>query len=505
MAAIAPDLEGNLAFARSLLDYDPTAPSARFFATATEMAAAVAAGGAVPVPWPAGLAPIPAPPAAPPDPSSPLPKADVVVVTWTSAEAATLAALMTPGAPVSAWFEYKSNVAAFIPKVTGGTAPFNDKGQPRYYQSLGLYYPITLVGKRVLCFKSGLHLDYDGPRLPIVDLWRQIIAESGAELIITTGTGGGIGANVLLGDVIVAAQTVFDCAKQFENEPFAKASYDTSPPPADLTGLLTPSLLAPNASRVARSKLPGHPDGLPAFLYPGSTAVADPKIVTTDFFAFDNTTDTDHLQALGNVCDMGDATLGLAISQLPDPPRWAAIRNASDPQIDGSLSPQQQQTTAGNIYKHFGPFTTAASVLAAWSMICRTYPPAPSAGVGAMAHVAKPPVSLSLASLRRLETQIDPSHLILQIAASTELEVADVTAASVPVVTLRALTAHLQAIDVDPLDGAVTYRKLGYQDEAGSVQELFLAHVSSDSPEAFRGTYLYAGEDLIAKVEFASS
>ena len=232
----------------------------------------------------------------------------------------------------------------------------------------------------MLCFKSGLHMDYDGPALPVVDLWKQIIAETGCELIITTGTGGGVGANVLLGDVIVAADTVFDCKKQFAAEPFHDASYQTSPLPG---GWAPPAgaLLKPNADRVLKSQLPSHPDGLPAFLYPGS-AVAAPKIVTTDFFAFDNTTNTNGLQALGNVCDMGDATLGLALSQIAKPPRWAAIRNASDPQIDGSLPPAQQSQTAGSIYQHFGAFTTAASVLGAWSVVCHAYPPPARGGAG---------------------------------------------------------------------------------------------------------------------------
>ena len=130
MAVDADDL------GRQLIDFDPAAPQARFFATATEMAAALAEGGvADPVPWPPGSAPVLATPAVPPDPSQPLPAADVVIVTWTSAEARTLSTLLTPGAPLEQWFEYRSNLANFIPKVTGPRAPFNGANQPRYYHS----------------------------------------------------------------------------------------------------------------------------------------------------------------------------------------------------------------------------------------------------------------------------------------------------------------------------------------------------------------------------------
>jgi hypothetical protein len=34
-------------------------------------------------------------------------------------------------------------------------------------------------------------------------------------------------------------------------------------------------------------------------------------------------------------------------------PLWAAIRNASDPQIDGTLSKEAQDSTANNIYLTF--------------------------------------------------------------------------------------------------------------------------------------------------------
>jgi nucleoside phosphorylase len=55
-----------------------------------------------------------------------------------------------------------------------------------------------------MCFKSELHLSQDGPKMPIAALWRQLIAEVKPKLVITTGTAGGIGAGVELGDVVVA-------------------------------------------------------------------------------------------------------------------------------------------------------------------------------------------------------------------------------------------------------------------------------------------------------------
>ena len=48
-------------------------------------------------------------------------------------------------------------------------------------------------------------------------------------IFITTGTGGGIGSDVKLGDVVVAGTVKFDCQHRFKNEPWAKASYRASP------------------------------------------------------------------------------------------------------------------------------------------------------------------------------------------------------------------------------------------------------------------------------------
>lgn len=490
---------------RELIDYDPGAPDPHFFGTASEMAAALAQGLTVdPVPWPSGLAPVLATPTVAPDSSDPLPKADVVIVTWTAAEARTLSVLMTPGAPLEQWFEYKSNVASFIPKVTGVKAPFNAQNQPRYYHSLGLYYPITLAGKKVICFKSGLHMDYDGPALPLVDLWKQIIAESGAELIITTGTGGAIGADVLLGDVIIAGHAVFDCTTQFkatqvDGKAMNGQAFPTSPLPA---GWATPdaALLKPNADQVLKSGLPSHANGLPVFLYPGS-GTADPRIVTTDFFAFDTTTNTYKLQGLGNVCEMGDASLGLALTQIQNPPKWAAIRNASDPQID-----VQKGENAGGIYMHFGAFTTAASVVAAWSLVCKTYAPAVAFTPAVVTKATFPPLaSVSLVRKQQRQAQTDPSHILLQIAASQDFKSQPVAAAAVPAATVSALRGELASVNVDVATSSIDYRRVSYLDETHRLQELYLAQVSNDDAEAFRGTYLYSLGDLVAKAEFVSS
>jgi len=347
-----------------VLNFDPAAPQQRFRNAGLE-AALAPAGSALPhaIPWPAGAAPTPAPLAKAPAASDDLSRFhgyDAVVVTWTSAEASALAALFTPGYPISSWYEYRHDVAAYIPLVTGGMAPFNSRqaDMARYYHSLGLYFPCTIGAARVLLIKSGLHLDYDGPAIPVRRLIGEIAAAVAPKLFITTGTGGGIGTDVKLGDVVIAGTVRFDCKTQFSKEPWASTSYRASPLPKGALAAITPALTGINAARI-----PG------ARKAPKIFSAATDAMVTTDFFAFDDSTDHYGLQALGRACDMGDAMVANALQGVPGL-SWYSIRNASDPQIpnpDGNM--QQANQDAATIYSKYGGLTTAASVIATWAVI----------------------------------------------------------------------------------------------------------------------------------------
>jgi hypothetical protein len=155
-----------------ILNYDPEFPAERFRQSGLPAAMKSSTGRlSGPVPWPQGHAPIAAPLPRPPAESDNFDGFrgyDAVVVTWTAAEAAALAALFTPEYLPSRWYEYRHNVADYVPLVTGGRAPFNDRAadMARYYHTLGLYFPCTVGSAHVLLFKSGLHLAYDGPATP---------------------------------------------------------------------------------------------------------------------------------------------------------------------------------------------------------------------------------------------------------------------------------------------------------------------------------------------------
>jgi hypothetical protein len=108
----------------------------------------------------------------------------------------------------------------------------------------------------------------------------------------------------------------------------------------------------------------------PQIFVRASKTVKPMDVVTTDFFAFDDSTDNYKLQGLGSAVEMGDAVLGLAIEEIGNgAPRWTAVRNASDPQIDGSMSLADQKKTAAQIYEKYGYWTTVCSAIATWAVI----------------------------------------------------------------------------------------------------------------------------------------
>ena len=354
-----------------ILNFEPGGAQERFRAAGLE-AAFLTAEAALPasLPWPANAAPTPTSLTPPPRESDDLQRFhgyDAVVVTWTAAEAAALATLFTPGHPLATWYEYRHGVDAYIPLVTGSRAPFNDTRteMARYYHSLGLYFPCRIGTARVLLFKSGLHLDYDGPATPVQKLLSELATTIAPKVFITTGTGGAIGADVKLGDVVIAGLARFDCTTQFRAKPWHDARYATSALPSGALAAITPSLTRVNAARITGARP-----------VPTMWSARTDAIVTTDFFAFDDSSNHDKLQGLGRACDMGDAMVGNVMQSFSHI-SWYAIRNASDPQIPNpSGNFEQAGKEAGHIYSKFGGLTTAASAIATWAVIHSAFSPA---------------------------------------------------------------------------------------------------------------------------------
>ena len=353
----SPDLQ---ALARHIIQFDAEDP-ATYSPQSLPPATVMLAGSRSSIAWPAGSAPTPTPITPAPAPTEPLPPCDYLVVTWTAEEGRCLADTLTPGYPSkTAWYPYTHLfVEKYVP-IISPTAPSIQNSH-----RLGSYFVTHIKNKTVLCFKSELHMSQDGPKLPIRLLWKQLIAEVKPKLVITTGTAGGIGASIILGDVVVAPSVRFDCTKTFKSAPFHKSIYNCSP--LKTTSFITAQqLFAANLSN-----LPPASRSPRIFTAPAGP-VTNTDVVTTDFFAFDDSTNHFGLESLGAAVEMGDAVLGLAIKDLgaAAAPKWAAVRNASDPQIDATgLTFAQTRAKAGQIYEKFGYWTTISSAIASWALI----------------------------------------------------------------------------------------------------------------------------------------
>jgi nucleoside phosphorylase len=343
--------------------------------------------------FPDGLAPTPQPLAPAPDNSAPLPDADVVVITWTVDELASLAHVLTPGVSPTRWYRYAHNFDTFKPKIRP-YAPSVTGKPPR----LGSYFPITIGQSKVLCMKSELHLNQDGIKtgegtatLPVKDLFKQIISETGAQLVLTVGTAGSVFDDFELGDVVVTRAAKFRLQNEFRNEQFNGKKYKSSwqipttyfAKAEGLMGQVTPDLLEPPFAPPTKH-YPGNgaavtpPPDSPDIKLDGRDMKAFHPILTTDYFEYG--TSANRLDRYGAAVEMGDAALGLACTELTNPPRWAVVRNMSDPVINGDLPAKQyhlneQTTWAVGYYTAYGKYTSLNSALATWAVIAGTTMP----------------------------------------------------------------------------------------------------------------------------------
>lgn len=346
------------------------------------------ARAALDVAWPAGLAPVPRELADEPDVTDPLPRADVLVITWTAAEMLALADTLTPGVnPRTSWYRYSRHFESYLPEMRGG-AP------ARMVQRLGSYYPTTIGAKKVLCVKSELHLNQDGVKtgagtatLPVARFIKQMYDEVRPKLVLTVGTAGGTLANAELGDVMITRAVKFRCDKEFRNETFNNKTYVSRASIRRKHLTTARQLMMAHAANLAEPdfgpptefydfngpNLPGHVNQ-PNILVEGVDFPKGLPMLTTDFFEFG--TSTNGLEQHGCGVEMGDAVFGLVDEQLgPSGPKWLVIRNASDPRINGNLpvgppsALNMQAHWAVWYYEAFGYWTSVNSSIAAWSQI----------------------------------------------------------------------------------------------------------------------------------------
>ncbi len=226
---------------------------------------------------------------------SKLPTADVLVVTWTVDEGHALSRVLTPGEDSrNDYHSYTNNFELISKKMRNGCPAMEAK-------RLGAYWTTKIGGKSVVVFKSDSHMSQDGPQLPNIDVWTQIISEVQPRLVITTGTAGGIGKDGQVGDVVVSPIVRFDCTSKFKSKPFGQDHYSST---ASKTRYFTKAkTLFQSELRTVGSRRRKHQAAKNHSSC--SQECSGSSVVTTDFFGFDTSDNHYHLQGLGAVSEMG--------------------------------------------------------------------------------------------------------------------------------------------------------------------------------------------------------
>jgi len=345
---------------REIIDFDSESPEGLLFLA---FSTATGLSRFSDILWPKGLAPQTSSTAGGTK-GGPLPEADVLVVTWTVDEGHALSRVLTPGKDSrNDYLAYTHNYSKISKKMSRGSPAVQAK-------RLGAYWTTKIGKKKVVVFKSDSHLSQDtkklpnwsrGETLPNEDVWKQILEETGAKLVITTGTAGGIGKQFEVGDVVVSPIVRFDCIKWLKSAPFHLASYKDGSPNVRLFAK------AKTLFKANSGQLPKGNSRAPKIFK--STGVST-SVVTTDFFGFDTSNNRYKLRGLGDVSEMGDAVLGLVTKQMGNnAPSWIAVRNVSDPQIKAVGTPEQQAQIAAQIYKGFGRWSSVCSAIVCWALI----------------------------------------------------------------------------------------------------------------------------------------
>lgn len=389
------EIETRKAIARELLDLGRTSLDDVNFVDTTLLPLERGLAAVLPIHFPTGLAPVPIELDPKPHPDDKLPMADVVVVTWTADEVDGLAKVFTPGYSRDKWYRYTHLYdQVYAPQIRAHAPAANAK-------RIGSYFMVNLNDKKVLCFKSELHLNQDGIQsynntdqtsLPVRNMFKQVIQETGCKHILTVGTCGGIQLEHDLGDVLVTRAAKFRCAQEFGNAPFNNVTYKSewNIPTTHFGGAET--LMASFAKNLEEPEF-----GPPTKRHDGSDWKLNRKykpniihekahnpdkklklfqpILTTDYFEFGHSANATALWNEGCGVEMGDAVLGLVCAEdLVNPPKWAIIRNVSDPQINGTLAFRSRGLDmrvhwAVWYYETYGYWTSVMSALATWAVI----------------------------------------------------------------------------------------------------------------------------------------
>jgi Phosphorylase superfamily len=325
-------------------------------------------------------------------PNSPLPAADVVAITWTSAEWSALSFVFTGALPagngLADWLGYGRGFVSVYPALfqqslwqssalsqdlPPSLAPLS--GTPAGADRWGFFRLVQVGNLRVLLFKSQLHISTDGVTLPLLEMTRRILDDTGASLLLSVGTSGAVQPDDRIGDVAITNAAHLLLTSNLETATYNDATFQSA---------FAPNFrLVPDAEALMLS-ISGPTMPAPAIGYPldQSIAYADgsrrPRVrnyieplkpvLTTNGFSI-ATTDPDSQKNYDGYCclEMDDALLAMTACDAGR--NYVSVRNFSDPVMNGNLPVALQSAISSYIYTVCGERTSYNGALAAWALI----------------------------------------------------------------------------------------------------------------------------------------
>lgn len=358
VARLVDDRSGDN-LVRHIVELDPKRAEQYLFAAApaSDQAAALAAGAQPPtIPWPAGLAPTPFRPATKPTPTTPLPRADVLIVTYHTAEGHALADVLTPGWDLNHWYRYRNGWRNLKKTVQAG-APSLTRDQA------GRWATTKIGDATVVLVKSDLHPCLDGEQFPVHALWQQMLDQVQPRVVIGTGSAGGLGPDVAAGDVIVSRHVRWQATAGHGSQPWARRAYSS-------TARLRPGQFTFAAQHLLPAAAGGLLGDRPRRLLIDTSRHRN-SVITTDSLATaaDRAGLLPHLSSARAV-EMTDAVLGFVCAERSQPPGWVSVRTAHDAQTDVPGQDEGRRETA-SAYEQTAYWASLSSAIACWGLIAK--------------------------------------------------------------------------------------------------------------------------------------
>ncbi len=331
-----------------------------------------------------------------PSEDAPLPEADIVVITWTSAEWSALDHVF-----INSDKERYRTSTEFHKQWHYRK---DDKYVEGAYELWGFYrmVKITTAGgieQRVLLFKSSAHLSHPPYCTGLIAMVNLIIDEVKPKRLYTIGTAGGASLEDRLGDTVVTNAGHIEIEKEENaccNLNGVSVVCNTWYPSFNLIPDVESKLLMKLSEIVNNDELeymlcqtindPKHGDPswkgeytvqdmVNAAIDPAN--LSSPKgldkkevpLLTTDYYYIANGSDSSQFSAL----EMDDAVIGFAAGKRGVD--YVFVRNISDPvvpdttQAGKTIPTELRETWSGQIYENFGLYTSMNGALITWATI----------------------------------------------------------------------------------------------------------------------------------------